>query len=257
MTNEDQQIDQLAEITQSDPQPSASTSAAEEAASLPVSTAEDMPVANEITATESVADPSATDAASVAPAAEEIEPVDATEPADVPAQADSFVADVLPDQPGPVAEAETVAETEPTTEAAPVAETADEPVVAADEAPATESTPAAESTPVAPEFLAAVEAEVDPTVPAQATEDQPIGIVADPEAEVVAETDVTESAVEMASLDPTVAEEITANYAETESGEETEEAVAAQPAVDYSGYSKADLVTLLDQTLNSIKGEAR
>lgn len=256
MTNEDQQIDQLAEITQSDPQPSASTSAAEEAASLPVSTAEDMPVANEITATESVADPSATDAASVAPAAEEIEPVDATEPADVPAQADSFVADVLPDQPGPVAEAETVAETEPTTEAAPVAETADEPVVAADEAPATESTPAAESTPVAPEFLAAVEAEVDPTVPAQATEDQPIGIVADPEAEVVAETDVTESAVEMASLDPTVAEEITANYAETESGEETEEAVAAQPAVDYSGYSKADLVTLLDQTLNSIKGEA-
>ena len=249
MTNEDQQIDRPAEINQPDLQPSASTSAAEEAASLPVSTTDDMPVANETTAIHPVADPSATDVTSVAPAAEEVEPVDATEPADVPAQTDSFVAEVLPDLPGPVAEALAVAETDQVVEKAPDAETADEPVAAADEAPV------AESTPDAPELPAAVEAGTDPTVPAQATEGQFVEFVADPEVEVVAETDATEPSAEMVSLDPTVAEEITANYTETESGEETEEAVAAQPAVDYSGYSKADLVTLLDQTLNLIKGE--
>jgi Domain of Unknown Function (DUF349) len=244
MTNEDQQIDRPKEINQSDLQPSASTSAAEEAASLPVSTAEDMPVANETIATDMVADPSATDATSEAPAAEEIEPVDVTEPADVPAQADSFVADLLPDQ--PIVDAEPVAEIEPVMDAEPVAEVATEPVDAVEEAPVAESTPAT------PELPVAVEAEVDPTVPAQPDE---IQLMADPAADVSAETNAMEPSAEMASLDPTVAEEITANYAETESGEEAEEAVAAQPAVDYTGYSKADLVTLLDQTLNSIKGE--
>ncbi|MBO0935742.1 DUF349 domain-containing protein [Fibrella sp. HMF5335] len=221
MTNEDQQIDRPEEITQPDPQPSASTSAAEEAASLPVSTAEDMPVANETTATESVADPSATGATSAVPAAEETEPVDATEPADVPAQADSFVAEVLPEQP----------------EAEPVA---------------VEEAPVANQTPTTPELPTAVEADVDPTVPTLMADDQP---VEDPQAEVSTADAVAEPSAEMASLDPTVAEEITASYAETEASQEAEEAAAAQPAVDYTGYSKADLVNLLDETLQSIKGE--
>lgn len=246
MTNEDQQIDRPEEINQLDPQPSASTSAAEEAASLPVSTAEDMPVANETTATYLVADPSVTEPTLVEPAAEAIEPVDVPEPADVSAEAGSYVAELLPDEPGIVAEAEIVAEPEPDTTAESVPVTADEPVAAIDEAPAAESALAA------PELPAAIEAVVDPTVPAQTDDSQ---FFEDPQTAVSAETTVTEPSAEMASLDPTVAEEITANYTETEPGDEAEEAATPQPAVDYSGYSKAELVNLLDQTLSSIKGE--
>ena len=247
MTNEDQQIDRPAEINQPDPQPSASTSAAEEAASLPVSTAETMPVANEIPAAEPVADPAATEPTSVVPAAEETEPSDAPVPADVPAEADSFVAEVMPEQP------EFVADEVPAATEAPVAATEVAPAAEADEAPVAETTPEPEATAEEPAEVEGSDGQsVDEPV---AAVDQPADEVAEqPEShEVTAESVVAPSA-EMDALDPTVAEEITANYAETEANEETE-AAAAQPAVDYSGYSKAELVTLLDETLNSIKGE--
>ncbi|NID12453.1 DUF349 domain-containing protein [Fibrivirga algicola] len=54
--------------------------------------------------------------------------------------------------------------------------------------------------------------------------------------------------------EPTVAAEVTeANYGEVETGEAEE--APAQPAVDYSNYSKQELVDVLDQTLNGLKAE--
>lgn len=59
----------------------------------------------------------------------------------------------------------------------------------------------------------------------------------------------------MADLDPTVAEEITTTYDEAGPADETEEAEAI-PAVDYSGYSKQELLKVLDQLMDSLRIES-
>ncbi|HEX9958560.1 MAG TPA: DUF349 domain-containing protein, partial [Fibrella sp.] len=89
-------------------------------------------------------------------------------------------------------------------------------------------------------------------------------VVDEPEAEAVPAEDPVEAGIpyttqedaeepvaELNPTEPVASGEAEATYGEAEAAEEA----PAQPAVDYSNYSKQDLVNLLDQTLNSLKGE--
>ncbi|MEZ0538660.1 DUF349 domain-containing protein [Fibrella arboris] len=70
-------------------------------------------------------------------------------------------------------------------------------------------------------------------------------------AEDPAEAGIPETSAELAEAPIQAAETPEASYGEAEAVED----VPAEPAVDYSNYTKQELVTLLDQTLNSLKAE--
>ncbi|QJW89510.1 DUF349 domain-containing protein [Spirosoma taeanense] len=76
------------------------------------------------------------------------------------------------------------------------------------------------------------------------TEEQPVAQTnseAEPAAEAVATSDATVPADE-----PAVADEITAQYADVQEHDETEEEAPAQPAADYSQFSRQDFINLLE-----------
>ncbi|MEZ0484008.1 DUF349 domain-containing protein [Fibrella aquatica] len=134
-----------------------------------------------------------------------------------------------------------VPDTELTTDTSEVAVPDSPDVVAADE-------PAVSEEPVAADIAD------EPSISAPSTETE---VVDEPTAEALPVEDPAEAGLPDTTAEVTespVAEtstETEATYGEVEAAEE----VAAQPAVDYSQYSKQDLVNLLDQTLNSLKGE--
>ncbi len=150
--------------------------------------------------------------------------------------------------------------TAPTPAEAPMSEQPD-PAVAEEElagpvaeqptadAPATDPTTAdSEAAPDSPEAAMADETAAldEPAAEALPTEDPAEAGVPDTAPEAV-----DEPMADVDTTDAPVSEETEATYGDGEAAEE----VPAQPAVDYSNYSKQDLVNLLDQTLNSLKAE--
>ncbi|RYZ83476.1 MAG: DUF349 domain-containing protein, partial [Proteobacteria bacterium] len=119
-------------------------------------------------------------------------------------------------------------DTEPTTDTSDVAGTDSQEVTTLDESAVAEE----------PVEVPATE---EPVAEATPTEDPAEAGLPDTTPDVVEEP--------VAEITPTEVTEAT--YGEAEAAEE----VPAQPAVDYSNYSKQDLVDLLDQTLTSLKAE--
>ena len=152
--------------------------------------------------------------------------------------------------PEPVAETPAV---EPTEDAHPVAATEQpEPAAAADE-------PVSESAPVSPAASANDEAVASSAAETQPPTDDAAAPIAEPTVDApVAESLVVESAVAEpaptaeATDEPADSEAMTAQYADVP--DEAEEEAHAQPAVDYSQFSKQDFVTLLEGKLASISG---
>ena len=130
-----------------------------------------------------------------------------------------------------------------------IVETAEEPVsesTTPDELPVAETAPAVDANegsvnePVG-------DANQEPTVASTAQE------VEGP----AAETPVMAATADQVSPEPTVeqtavSDEITAQYADVPETEETEDELAAQPAADYSQFSKQDFVNLLDAQMAAI-----
>lgn len=255
MANEEQEIKGTEDLT-SKPAATLELDATENAAAEPAQEdVTDEPAAQSTDTVEAmlpVEDPSEEPAPVTASDDAPVESVTHEEiPAETPAE-EAPVTNELPadaEVPSTVAETETVeepeavvdtpeavveTEPEPTTEtpeepvAEPVMETADEPVAETSEEPVKE-TP-----------------EVSEVVVEEAISES-VG-----EASEVADEPVAESAPD--AIEPSVAEEITAHYeAETDAAEEEE--AAAQPAVDYSQFSKADFVALLQNQLTAISAE--
>ncbi|WP_375445495.1 DUF349 domain-containing protein [uncultured Fibrella sp.] len=165
-------------------------------------------------------------------------PVSDTDEASVPTPAEAPVSEQTTpavaddDVDEPVAEQPTVdvPDTEPTTATSDAAET-DSPDIPA----ATEPVASAEPEASAPDEPEAEALPADDPAEAGVPDTTP-----EPEDAPVAELDAAGESGETE-----------ATYGDTEAADET----PAQPAVDYSNYSKQDLVNLLDQTLNSLKGE--
>ncbi|CCH00852.1 protein of unknown function DUF349 [Fibrella aestuarina BUZ 2] len=180
----------------------------------------------------------ATDEVASAPASEVSEPAvseSVTESADALPVAEPSTEPTATDEPAtePVAQADV-----PVADAAPEAE----PVAEAtpDETPADDVPAATEPATDAPEAIEAVSEEATPA------DETP-----EPQATATDDTDPGN----LTELAPAVAEEITASYGEAEPTDEAEEEVAA-PVVDYSTYSKQELVATLDQLANNLKAES-
>jgi hypothetical protein len=173
--------------------------------------------------------PTAADEAATPPAAEPTAPTDA----DIPEAASTTDAPEAATEPAteqPVSEADIP---EPTAEE-PVLAEANVPEAVAEEPEETAEEPIAD-TAVAETTAVEADTQLDPEITEADT--------AQPTAEAA-----------MAELTPAIAEEITASYDAAEHTDEVEEESAA-PAVDYSTYSKQELVATLDQLLNSLKAE--
>ncbi|MBC3787375.1 DUF349 domain-containing protein [Spirosoma utsteinense] len=116
-----------------------------------------------------------------------------------------------------------------------------------------DQTPAAEPT-EEPQPVAAID-QSEPTADVGETADvsQETSEAETPVAEPTAETPASDAPEEAAPVEaPSVSEEVTAQYADV--ADESEEEAQAQPAVDYSQFSKQDFVTLLETKLASISG---
>ena len=223
--------------------------------------------------------PPVTDALAVNTPEETADNSEGTEPSAsdaVESQSDSLAGDAI-------ATPETVTETsavEPTDEAQLVA-AKDQPEITADVEPVI-AEPASDSPELSVSDDADAATDVEPAAvamaivePAELTMDEPTADVTDAPTSETTDTPVTEPTVdapvfEVAELsapksevsetviapeltdESAVSEEITAQYADMP--EEIEEEVHAQPAVDYSQFSKQDFVQLLQSKLVSISG---
>ncbi|WP_019986959.1 DUF349 domain-containing protein [Rudanella lutea] len=177
--------------------------------------------------------------------------LDATENAAAePAQED--VTDEPAAQSTETVEASTPVET--SEEPAPVEASAEAPVAPVTSEESSVPTAATEAEPTDVSDAQAVSTDEAPAEELPADAEVPsILDEAAPQAEVVAETAAPEAEVAPAdAIEPSVAEEISADYADTETAEEE---AAAQPAIDYSQFGKAEFVTLLQEQLTTISAE--
>ncbi|MEZ0607309.1 DUF349 domain-containing protein [Fibrella sp. WM1] len=138
---------------------------------------------------------------------------------------------------------------EPSTEPTAIDEPVAEPAAQAD-VPATDEAPEAE--PVAAATADDVPAATEPVADAPEADVATTPADETPEPQATATPDTEQG--DLTELAPAVAEEITASYGEAEHTDEAEEEVAA-PVVDYSTYSKQELVAALDQLANNLKAE--
>jgi len=161
-------------------------------------------------------------------------------------------------------DAEGVEATEPAT-VEPAGETAAEPQ---SEMPAEEQsvaeTPDAEPT---PEETAPVTAEAEPQPAAETTDEETPLVVTGSESSESAEQPAGDAPTAAADTEeptstpaadadePALSEEITAQYADLPEGDDHEDETAAQPAADYSQFSKQDFVNLLQQQLTTASAE--
>ena len=229
MTNEEQQIDRPEGINQPDNQLPETTTATDEVASTPVSDTDD--VTTSAPAEAAPTDPSALEAADPDVA----EPAAATElPTPEAATAD------------PVALTDEVTDVDHLIGAESAATAAGEaPVaqVAADDVPISDAGPVAEAeagTTEADQPVVTAEAQTVVSDPVEADQ---------PDATLGADQPVAEAIP--VEQPPVETEQLLTDYPEAEAVEE----IPAAPAVDYTNYSKQDLVSLLEQTLNSLKAE--
>jgi len=165
-------------------------------------------------------------------------PVSETDEATAPPTAEAPIAE----QPTPAVADEAIAE--PSAEE-PIADVPDtEPATAtSDVAEPDNSEPAAADVPAASD----VTAEAEPVADALPVDDPAEAGLPDTTPEVVEAPLAEEATTET----PVAAEVTEANYGEAEAADEA----PAQPAVDYTNYTKQELVDVLDQTLNSLKAE--
>lgn len=176
-------------------------------------------------------------------------PVSHTDEAPVPAPAETAV----PEEAAPAASGEEI--TEPVAEQ-PTADVPDaEPATASSDA----TTPDSETaTPDSPAMVTADETDSadEPVEPETEAADEPMAAAqptADPAEAGVPDTTSELADEPVAELESTEPESTLTEPAEGD--DDGAEETPAQPAVDYSAYSKQDLVNLLDQTLNSLKAE--
>ena len=115
---------------------------------------------------------------------------------------------------------------------------------------------------VAPTTVTAVDETDEPVAGTDAVDVPTVGNIDAPVAEAsanepvleVAGTQAEDTAASEPTDEPAVNEEITAQYADV--ADEVEEETNAQPAVDYTQFSKQDFVTLLESKLASISGSS-
>ena len=150
-------------------------------------------------------------------------------------------------------ETETLAETE---RAVATPETAEEPMAKVSETVAEEAI--AET--VAEEAVAEIMAEeavaetmAEEAVAESVTEVPPLDTAGETAAESTPAVAEPEEVPAMEAIEPSVAEEISAQYADTEAVEEEE--AAARPSVDYSQFGKAEFVALLQNHLTVISAD--
>lgn len=241
----------------------------------------------ELDATENAAAEPAQEDVTDEPAAQSTETVEATLPVEVPseeqttveASADAPVESVtheeIPTADAVEAAPETTAETE--VEVGDIAEA--EAVASNEVAVEPEADPSESELPAdaeVPSIVSETETVTEDPVAESASVEEPVAetpeavteeAIAEPVSEVSAvETPpVAEEPTEVApvaetaevptmdAIEPSVAEEISAQYADSEATEEEE--AATQPAIDYSQFSKADFVALLQTQLNAISEE--
>lgn len=116
----------------------------------------------------------------------------------------------------------------------------------ADEAPAT----AASTTETQPERVGSENTEAIQT-PADSAANPADEAAPEPIAETTTEEQPVADATAPAD-EPAVADEITAQYADVQEHDETEEEAQAQPAADYSQFSRQDFISLLETQLATV-----
>ena len=251
MANEEQEIEGTEDLT-SKPAGMLELDATENAAAEPaqedVTDEPDAQSTNTVEATLPVEAPSDEPAPVVA---SDDAPVESVTHEEIPVETPSEEAPVDNELPADAEVPSTVAETETVEEPEAVVDTPEavvdpgqEPAIETPEEPAGEPVMETPEEPVGEPVMETPEVS---EVVAEEAISESVG-----EASEVAGEPVAESATE--AIEPSVVEEITAHYeAETEAAEEEE--AAAQPSVDYSQFTKADFVALLQNQLNAISAE--
>ena len=168
--------------------------------------------------------------------------ISATEP---PVEASASTADDLP------AESETQSiVNDPSADVHPDADVITTIPTASTEVTSLESTPIVEAPTAVTPVDQSIDAAPEETAPTAATDQLPDDSVASTDDEPTADAPAVVTPVD----EPAVSDEITAQYADVP--DEVEEEIAAQPAADYSQFSKEDFVNLLQSQLSFISASS-